>query len=100
MAARVQIAIEEIAILFYNVATKMVGKEKVLLKFLNNPSCLNYLKIERLLLQLGFEKIEAKGSHKKFKHPQLINDLIIPVHNNDCKEFYKNLAAKTIKKII
>jgi predicted RNA binding protein YcfA (HicA-like mRNA interferase family) len=42
----------------------------------------------------------AKGSHKKFKHSSLVTDLVIPVHNNDCKDFYKTQAAKIVKKLI
>lgn len=76
----------------------MNNKAKLLRKFLNNPDSLRYWKIEQLLIGLGFEKIEAKGSHKKFKHHYLETDLVIPVHNNDCKGFYKNLTAKIIKK--
>ncbi len=78
----------------------MVRKDKVLSRFLSDPGSLRYDKVEKLLLLIGFEKIEAKGSHKKFKHPKLKQDLIIPVHNNDCKSFYKKLAAKIIKKIL
>lgn len=77
-----------------------MNRNKLLLKFLNNPDSLRFQKIETLLINLGFEKIEAKGSHKKFKHRLLEKDLIIPVHNNDCKSFYKNLASKTIRKYL
>lgn len=69
-------------------------------KFLENPDTVAYWKIEKLLINLGFEKIEAKGSHKKFKHKLTPNDLIIPVHGNDCKSFYKFLAAKIIEQYL
>ncbi|MCX6735347.1 MAG: type II toxin-antitoxin system HicA family toxin [Candidatus Peregrinibacteria bacterium] len=78
----------------------MASIEKLLLKFLNNPSGIRYSELERLLLSLGFEKVWAKGSHVKFKHKLLQRDLIIPVHGGDCKEFYKSYAAKIIKKFI
>ncbi len=78
----------------------MTSIEKLLLKFLNNPSGIRYSELERLLLSLWFEKVNAKGSHVKFKHKLLQRDLIIPVHGNDCKEFYKVYAAKIIKKFI
>ncbi len=78
----------------------MVERERVLQKFLNNPVRVRYSKIEGLLLNLGFEKVEAKGSHKKFKHWMLERDLIVPIHNNDCKSFYKKLIAKAIKQIL
>lgn len=78
----------------------MTSIEKLLLKFLNNPVGVRYLELERLLLNLEFEKVWAKGSHVKFKHKLLERDLIIPVHGNDCKDFYKTYAAKIIKKFI
>jgi predicted RNA binding protein YcfA (HicA-like mRNA interferase family) len=78
----------------------MTSIEKLLLKFLNHPIGVRYLELERLLLSFGFEKVWAKGSHVKFKHKLLDRDLIIPVHDNDCKDFYKVYAAKIIKKYI
>lgn len=77
----------------------MTKIDKLIRQFLNHPSALRYEEIEKILSHFGFEKIEAKGSHKKFKNPLLHHDLIIPVHNKDCKDFYKKLAANTIKKI-
>jgi len=77
----------------------MTSYDKLLDKFLNHPPSLKYIEIEKLLLYLGFEKISAKGSHAKFKHQKVKFDLIIPIHNNDCKKFYKIYAAKLIKKL-
>ena len=70
--------------------------EKKLRKFLDNPGSLKFAEIETLLLNSGFKITEAKGSHKKFKHPES-KGLSIPVHNNDCKLIYKNHVAKTLK---
>jgi len=42
----------------------MTSKSKILNKFLNNPGSLKYIKIEKILFDLGFIKIEAKGSQK------------------------------------
>lgn len=72
--------------------------EKLVQQFLNNPASLRFADIEKVLFHFGFIKIETKGSHKKFKNSHLSHDLVIPVHNNDCKDFYKKLAAKTLKK--
>jgi len=69
-------------------------------KFLGKPTSCKYLDIETILIHFGFNKINAKGSHVKFKHSQLSSDLVIPVHNNECKDFYKLEAKKKIKKII
>ena len=68
-------------------------------KFFNSPKSIKYSDLESILIYFGFEKIKAKGSHFKFKHIQLKNDLIIPVHNNECKNFYKEEAKREIKKI-
>lgn len=76
----------------------MTQFQKALRQFLNRPTSLGYADIEKILLHLGFEKINAKGSHKKFKHLNIKYDLIIPVHNNNCKNFYKKMIAKIIKK--
>ena len=78
----------------------MTKIEKTVQKFLCNPETLRYTEIEKVLKFLGFDLIPAKGSHKKFKHPSLKYDLVIPVHNNDCKNFYKIHAAKIVKENI
>lgn len=75
-----------------------MGKRKKLLeKFIKNPGSVKYKDLEKILLDCDFIKIEAKGSHKKFKHELLGHDLIIPVHNRDCKNFYKNYVANVLK---
>lgn len=78
----------------------MTAKEKLINKFLANPQSLKYRQIEKIILSFDFVKIEAKGSHKKFKHYKLENDLTIPIHNNDCKNFYKKQVANTLKTLI
>lgn len=77
----------------------MTKIDKIIDQLLNRPTSLRYAEIEKALLHLGFEKIEAKGSHKKFKHALLTHDLIIPVHSNNCKDFYKKQASTVAKKI-
>ena len=78
----------------------MTNIEKTVQKFLTHPKSLRYIEIEKVLGYLGFNLIPAKGSHKKFKHPALKYDLVIPVHNNDCKSFYKIYASKIVKENI
>lgn len=75
----------------------MNWNEKLLGKFLNSPGSIRFNQIENLLLQVGFQKISVRGSHRKYRHPLLKNCLIVPVHNNDCKKFYKVYIAKLIK---
>lgn len=78
----------------------MTQKEKLVDKFLQSPASIRYAQLVALLEHYGFEKVDAKGSHVKFKHPRLTSDLIIPVHNNECKDFYKQQAKKLIEKLI
>lgn len=66
--------------------------EKLIKKFKNNPQNCRYLEIEKILCRLGCEKIEGKGSHVLFKFKTDICS--IPLHNNDCKDFYKEKALK------
>ena len=81
----------------YNVTTFGMSKiQKLTGKFLINPKSLRFRHLEKVLINLGFLKIAAKGSHTKFKHEKLAHDLVIPVHNNDCKDFYKELAKKLV----
>jgi len=75
----------------------MTKKEKLILKFKNNPIALKFYEIELVLIDLWFERIDAKWSHVKFKNKILKSDIIIPVHNNDCKDFYKKQVLKTLK---
>ncbi|MDX9970379.1 MAG: type II toxin-antitoxin system HicA family toxin [Candidatus Gracilibacteria bacterium] len=77
----------------------MTRNEKLISRFLAQPTNLSYNEIEKVLILFDFEKIHTKGSHNKFKHPKSKYDLVIPVHNNECKDFYKKLASKTIKEL-
>jgi predicted RNA binding protein YcfA (HicA-like mRNA interferase family) len=74
--------------------------EKLLKKFIDNPSKVRYVNIEKVLLFLDFEKIPTKGSHVKWKHHTLHHDIIIPVHNNECKNFYKEQVYKQTRELI
>jgi len=70
--------------------------KKRLYKLLESPASLHFKEIRTILAQLDFKEIQAKGSHIKLKHKKLKYDLIIPIHNQDCKVFYKKQIAKTI----
>ncbi len=83
----------------YELLLCMTKLKKLFGKFNTNPGSLNYADIEKVLLASGCVKMHAKGSHVKFKHHLAKSDLIIPVHNNDCKEFYKKSALKFIQDI-
>lgn len=75
----------------------MTKKEKLFDKFIQNPESIKYRELNTILENLWFLKIEAKGSHVKFKHVKIKNDIIIPVHNNECKDFYKKQTYKILK---
>jgi predicted RNA binding protein YcfA (HicA-like mRNA interferase family) len=74
--------------------------EKLLQKFSRSPQTVRYSDIEKVLIYVGFEKIHTKGSHVKWKHKQLRHDVIIPVHNNECKKFYKQQVYTQIRTLI
>jgi predicted RNA binding protein YcfA (HicA-like mRNA interferase family) len=77
----------------------MTQRDKLFNKFLQNPESVSYKEMQKILGWYEFEKIVAKGSHIKFKHPHFPTDLIVAVHNNDCKGYMKKEAAKRIKKL-
>lgn len=74
--------------------------EKLLQKFHRRPESVSYRDLERILLYVGFEKIPAKGSHVKFKSSVLRNDIVIPVHKNECKPFYKKQTLGIIRHLL
>ena len=75
----------------------MTRKNKLLKKFLENPGSLRYRKIEKILLWLGFKKIDGKGSHVRFVCRERGIDESIPIHGNDCKICYKRYISKLLK---
>lgn len=68
-------------------------------KFYEKPESIKYTDVVEILIHHGFEKVSTKGSHVKFKHAQLEADIVIPVHNGECKHFYKKEALKQLKKL-
>lgn len=74
----------------------MTKKEKLITRFKDNPASLRYEEIRIILLDAWFEEINAKWSHMKFKKKWLSTDIILPLHNNDCKDFYKKQTHKKL----
>ena len=74
--------------------------EKLLQKFSRAPHTVRYADIEKILIHVGFENIHTKGSHVKWKHKDLPYDIIVPIHNNDCKRFYKQQIYAQIRTLI
>ena len=77
----------------------MTQIDKLLAKFFQNPESISYSDLTKILIVNGFSEIKAKWSHVKWKHELLSKDLIIPIHNNDCKPTYKKLAKKSIQEL-
>lgn len=78
----------------------MSKKEKLLKKFLENPTSCSYFDIEKIPISLGFTCAGGKGSHIRFKHEKTDRDLTFSVHHNDCKDGYKTTARKIITRLI
>jgi predicted RNA binding protein YcfA (HicA-like mRNA interferase family) len=74
--------------------------EKLLQKFSKASHTVRYADIEKILIHVGFENIHTRGSHVKWKHKDAASDIIVPVHNNECKRFYKQQIQKQIHSLI
>ncbi len=75
----------------------MSQKKKLLKKFLERPATLRYSQVAHVLLYLGFEHSQGKGSHQKFNHPKIDQEIVFPVHGNDCPTYYKVEISNIIK---
>lgn len=73
----------------------MTKEDKLILKFKDSPQSISLSNLLKLMKWLGIEIIQGKGSHIicKIENEILI---VIPVHNNDCKNFYKKRALKSL----
>ena len=69
--------------------------QKLVLKFKENPEKVRYMELEKILLYFGFSKRQAKGSHVKFKKEWI--NIVVAVHNNDCKPSHKKSVLKTLQ---
>lgn len=77
----------------------MTRLEKLLNKFLENPQSLKFKKIEKLMLNFGFQKTRINGSHHQFDQPYTKQSISIPIHNDDCGKIYKFRIAKLLNYI-
>lgn len=78
----------------------MTKLAKLAQKFIKQPCAVSYKDMHKLLLAAGFVQVNTKGSHVKFKHDALNLNIIVPVHNAECKDFYKKDILKTTKLLI
>ncbi len=76
----------------------MTSVEKIITKFLRDPGSVIYKDIEKILLHIGFEKSQGRGSHVKFSHSNCDQKIIFALHNNDCKKVYKKDTHKMLLK--
>lgn len=77
----------------------MTQKQKLIDSFLLNPCSLRFPQLVKVLEHYGCVRVQAKGSHVKFKHKSMVRDLIIPVHKGTCEDFYKKTARDFITEI-
>lgn len=80
----------------------MTKVEKLLNRFLENPQSLKFKKIEKLLLNIGFEKIRVRGSHHQYCYHSNKKSFLmtVPIHGKECRDKYKFETAKLIKHIL
>lgn len=77
----------------------MTKRDKLFLKFLENPNSFRFSKIEKILYRLNFEKVQVvRGSHHKYTNKLKKIKFIIPVHQNDCPFVYKKDIATILEK--
>jgi len=67
----------------------MTKKEKIRKEFLSDPRKLNYLKITNFLLTEWYEIDSWKWSHVKIRFIKSWEYFTVPIHNWDCKWYYK-----------
>ncbi|RBQ30468.1 hexulose-6-phosphate synthase [Arcobacter sp. FW59] len=75
----------------------MSKKDKLLVKFLENPAKkdLTFKELNTLLISLGFEKIEGSGSAVKFYNKE--KDLLINLHKPHPSDILKVYLVKQIQ---
>ncbi len=73
----------------------MTKEEKLILKFKTAPQSISLFDLFKLMEWEGIEIIKGKGSHVICKMENEIL-IIIPVHQNDCKPFYKKESLKVL----
>jgi len=77
----------------------MTQKNKLVDMFKRNPESISLKKITKILDIVGYEEVRIKRSHVVYKKFGCV-DVVIPVHGNDCKPFYKRQIYKIIKHLL
>ena len=73
----------------------MTKEEKLILKFKASPQSISLADLLKLMEWIGIEIVQGKGSHIVCKMENKIL-IVIPVHRNDCKPFYKKKSLKIL----
>ncbi len=73
----------------------MTKLEKLIKKFIEQSETINVRDIEKIALYNGYEKVRQTWSHSIYKKAQS-PDIILPIHNNDCKPIYKKQAKSIL----
>lgn len=68
----------------------MGKQEKRIEQLLKNPNALTYDEIESLFRNENFEIQRWKWSHKHIYHKKSKEFAVVPIHNWDCKPYYKD----------
>ena len=70
---------------------------KKLEKFAQNHKAQKGKELASLLISLGFELKNIRGSHQKYVYENEF--VLLAIHNNDCKNYQKKHAQKVLKKL-
>lgn len=73
----------------------MTKEEKIILKFKTSPQSVSLVELLNLMKRGGIEIVQGKGSHVICKKENEIL-IVIPIHKNDCKPFYKKKILKIL----
>jgi predicted RNA binding protein YcfA (HicA-like mRNA interferase family) len=73
----------------------MTKEEKLILKFKTSPQSVSLIDLLKLMEWRGIEIVKGKGSHIVCKTESEIL-IVIPIHQNDCKPFYKKKSLKIL----
>ena len=73
----------------------MTKEEKLILKFKTSPQSISLPDLLKIMEWCGMEIIQGKGNHIICKIENKIL-IVIPLHQNDCKPFYKKKSLKLL----
>ena len=75
----------------------MNRNHKLIEKFKISPEKCTFQEIEKILIMLGFNKVQGKGSHVKMFQKNVT--IIFSPHNHEIKPYQKRKALKACQKL-